>query len=196
MAVGYEGRVFYQAVLATYLCLLIGLYLTIPVECDTMLIRYTGFKVMTVERLGGDIMKKVLGILLAVVYGVGLVGCGSVKDLRIDYGTSDIYTQEDMDAAIDVILKEFDTWDGCEMHSISYEGDDSRNEENIEWLNDLKKNHDEGEVFTQCIGFTSNFHSSKDGGEGWNEDFEYTNWQWWLARSEGGEWKLMTWGYG
>ena len=196
MVVGYEGRVFYQAVLAAYLCVLIGLYLTISVECDTMLIRYTGFKVMTGERLGGDIMKKVLGILLAVVYGVGLVGCGSVKDLRIDYGTSDIYTQEDMDAAIDVILKEFKTWDGCEMHSISYEGDDSCNEDNIKWMNAFKKNHDEGEVFTQCIGFTSNFHSPKDGGEGWNENFEYTNWQWWLARSEGGEWKLMTWGNG
>lgn len=139
-------------------------------------------------------MKKVFGILLAVVYGVSLVGCGSVKDLRIDYGTSEIYSQEDMEAAIKVILKEFDSWDGCDMHFITYGGDDLCNEENIEWMNDLKKNHDEGEVFTQCIEFTSNFHSPKDGGEGWNPDSEYTDWQWWLARSEGGKWKLMTWG--
>ena len=28
-----------------------------------------------------------------------------------------------------------------------------------------------------------------------NADTEYTGWKWWLARSDGGEWKLMTWGY-
>ena len=141
-------------------------------------------------------MKKVLGILLAVVYGAGLVGCGSVKNLRVDYGTSEIYSQEDMEAAIKVILKEFDSWDGCEMHFITYGGDDLCNEDNIEWLNDLKKDHDKGDEFTQRIEFTSNFHSPKDGGEGWNADTEYTSWQWWLARSEDGKWKLMTWGYG
>ena len=26
-------------------------------------------------------------------------------------------------------------------------------------------------------------------------DEEYTDWPWWLARSDGGEWKLMTYGY-
>ena len=98
-------------------------------------------------------MKKVLGILLAVVYGAGLVGCGSVKNLRVDYGTSEIYSQEDMEAAIKVILKEFDSWDGCEMHFITYGGDDLCNEDNIEWLNDLKKDHDKGDEFTQCIEF-------------------------------------------
>lgn len=49
----YEGRVFYQWSLAAFLCMIIGLYLTILVECDTMLIRYNGFKLMTVEKLGG-----------------------------------------------------------------------------------------------------------------------------------------------
>ena len=29
----------------------------------------------------------------------------------------------------------------------------------------------------------------------WNEDYEYTDWQWWLARSDGGKWKLVEWGY-
>lgn len=26
-------------------------------------------------------------------------------------------------------------------------------------------------------------------------DTEYEGWQWWLARSEGGAWTLLTWGY-
>ena len=35
----------------------------------------------------------------------------------------------------------------------------------------------------------------KTGAGVWNPDFEYTNRRWWLARTEGGEWKLITWGY-
>ena len=34
-----------------------------------------------------------------------------------------------------------------------------------------------------------------NGGSGFNPDEEYTDWQWWLARSEGGQWKLLTYGY-
>ena len=34
----------------------------------------------------------------------------------------------------------------------------------------------------------------KKGGGAWEANEEYT-WSWWLARSEGGEWNLMTWGY-
>lgn len=65
-------------------------------------------------------------------------------------------------------------------------------EENIEWMNDLG---DETAEFTQCIGFVSDFHSPKAGGGAWNADSEYTNWQWWLARTDNGEWNLMTCGY-
>ena len=42
--------------------------------------------------------------------------------------------------------------------------------------------------------FDSSFRSPKKGGGAWEPDEEYT-WSWWLARSEGGEWKLMAWGY-
>ena len=42
----------------------------------------------------------------------------------IDYGTSSIYTKAEMDAAIELIKKEFSTWDGCELHSISYSADE------------------------------------------------------------------------
>jgi len=32
-------------------------------------------------------------------------------------------------------------------------------------------------------------------GGAWEADKEYTDWQWWLAREEGGDWELLTWGY-
>ena len=62
-------------------------------------------------------------------------------------------------------------------------------------MNELEEANDAKESFTQCIMFKSNFHSPKEGGGAWNADEEYTDWQWWLARSDGGQWKLMTWGY-
>ena len=64
---------------------------------------------------------------------------------------------------------------------------------NIEWMNNLRTD-DNKEAFTQCIAFESSFRSPKKGGGAWEANEEYT-WSWWLARSEGGEWNLMTWGY-
>lgn len=66
--------------------------------------------------------------------------------------------------------------------------------ENITWMNQCKAK-DDPEEFTQCIAFNSGFHSPKTDSGAWNPDEEYTDWYWWLARSDGGEWKLMTYGY-
>ena len=29
----------------------------------------------------------------------------------------------------------------------------------------------------------------------WEADKEYTDWEWWLARTADGGWQLLTWGY-
>ena len=100
-----------------------------------------------------------------------------------------------MNAAIQLIMDTFSTWAGCELHSISYVSDEKCNSENIAWMNELAAANDLNEQFDQCIMFKSDFHSPKKGGGAWNADEEYTDWQWWLARTDGGQWKLMTWGY-
>lgn len=142
-------------------------------------------------------MKKYVFFLLSIIWVVGLAGCGkqAMPKVDIDYGSSSIYTKEDMDSAIKLIQDEFSTWKGCELHSISYAGDDECNESNIAWMNELEKANDAKETFTQCIAFKSSFHSPINGGDAWNADEEYTNWGWFLARTDNGKWKLMTWGY-
>lgn len=115
--------------------------------------------------------------------------------VKMDYGTSSIYSKADMDAAIKIIMKKFEAFEGCELHSLSYASDEECNTaENIAWMNRCKAK-DDPEVFTQCIAFDSNFHSPKTDSGAWNPDEEYTDWYWWLARSNGGEWKLITYGY-
>ena len=59
-------------------------------------------------------------------------------------------------------------------------------------MNELRK---DGEAFTQCIEFLSDFRTSGEAASDLEADQEYQNWQWWLARSDGGDWQLMTWGY-
>jgi len=108
----------------------------------------------------------------------------------IDYGMSDLYTQADMDEAIALINAEFSAWTGCEMHSLRYAGDEANTAENLAWMNELGEKE-----YAQVIEFLSDFHSPVEGGGAWEADTEYTDWQWWLAREEGGGWELLTWGY-
>ena len=117
-------------------------------------------------------MKKLVMVLLLAACFCGLAGCGkdSISEAKIDYGNSEIYSKEDMDAAINLIKDEFSTWNGCELHSISYSSDDECNSENIEWMNDLADGA--ANNFTQCIMFESDFHSPKNGGGAWEADPE------------------------
>ena len=119
------------------------------------------------------------------------LGAVPATEVVIDYGTSQLYTNEDMDEAIALIREEFDTWDGCELHSIRYVSDDSLTEDDLDWLNNLE----EDKNYTQCIEFVSDFHSPEEQYGAWEPDMEYQDWQWWLARSEDGNWELITWGY-
>ena len=140
-------------------------------------------------------MRKITAFLLAALFAFAFAGCGS-SEVKIDYGSSELYTKEDMDAAIAVIKREFSTWHGCELHRIYYVSDEKSITDTLEWMNKLADANGLTEEMTQCIMFESDFHSPRHGGGAWNPDQEYTRWQWWLARSNDGKWQLLTWGYG
>ena len=138
-------------------------------------------------------MKKRILLVAIVICIFTLLGCSKVK---IDYGSSELYSLKDRKEAVKVILAEFDTWEGCELHSITYTSDEnSMAKGNLGWLNQLAKANGITEEMDECIAFESSFHSPTTPQGGWDVDSEYTEWQWWLARPEGGEWKLLTWGY-
>ena len=109
----------------------------------------------------------------------------------IDYGESTLYTQAELQAAVVQILAQFASFEGCELHALRYAGDVCNSTGNILWMNSLE----EGKQFTQVAEFLSDFHSPVEGGGAWEADSEYKDWQWWLAREEGGDWHLLTWGY-
>ncbi len=142
-------------------------------------------------------MKRRFLVWLTVFCVSALAGCGDKAEekVAVDYGSSSLYTKEDMQDAIEQIQAEFAAWDGCELHSISYAGDAECNEANLAWMNAFERADGDTEPYTQCIVFESSFHSPEKEAGAWIADEEYTGWQWWLARSDGGQWKLMTWGY-
>ena len=125
----------------------------------------------------------------------GAVTFEAIDDASIDYGKSDIYSQEDMDAAIKLIRKEFAGWKGCELHSIRYTSDDCNSEENIKWVNSLV----DGKKYTQCIKFQTDFHSPVKDEDlektAWEPDTEYKDYEWTLAREGNEDWELVNWGY-
>ena len=111
------------------------------------------------------------------------------KPTSIEYGTSELYSQQDMDSAIEIITNEFGSWDGCKLYSINYT-DDNLCQRELKYCNTLAN---EGVAYDECIVFRIQFRSPVFGGGAWNANFRY-EWSWYLARTEGGEWELLTWG--
>ncbi|MBR3059741.1 MAG: M15 family metallopeptidase [Oscillospiraceae bacterium] len=115
----------------------------------------------------------------------------SAPEVEIGLSSSELYTQEELKDAVLAIKCAFAAWEGCELHAIRYAGDGVNNEDNLEWLNSLN----EGANYTQIAMFFMDFHTAPDAGGAWEQDHDYFEYQWWLARSEGGDWEILTWGY-
>ena len=112
---------------------------------------------------------------------------------EIDYGTSDIYTQEDMEAAVAAIMNAFENeWEvKCEMHKLAYAGDERSQQElpNVQLRSEAP--------YAQALVMLSDFHTPANPEEAmaFEPDYEYTDYNWILGRTEGGEWTIIDWGY-
>ena len=114
-----------------------------------------------------------------------------MPEVSYDFGESDLYTQEELEEAAVQVKCEFASFEGCELHSVRYAGDESNTRKNLKWLNSL----DENANYTQVVELLTDFHSPVEGGGAWEPDKEMKDWQWWLARTDDGGWQLMTYGY-
>ncbi len=115
----------------------------------------------------------------------------SAPEAEIDLSGSALYTEEELTDAMLAIKCRFAAWGVCELHAIRYAGDEANSAENLEWLNTLN----EGADYAQIAEFLMDFHTAPDAGGAWEQDLEYTDWQWWLARTEDGDWEIVTNGY-
>ncbi len=137
-------------------------------------------------------MKKSIMLLLAVGCVIGLAGCsgnvGNVKNVQIGAFTSDIYSDAEIDSAIDVAVDYFQKqFDGCTLTEITYSGDGE-----LENWKEFAGRHQMDEV----IVLDSAFDVDSFGGDGsLNPNSTYTGWKWILGRTRNGEWKHLDHGY-
>ncbi len=112
------------------------------------------------------------------------------NDLKTRDINSEIYSQEDIESAIDVIKEEFkeDCWNGCTLTEIYYAGDEI-SEENQEYAD----RYNAKEVLVSL----SSFDVSSSGGDGsLNPNSTYENWNWILVKTNDGEREHVDHGYG
>ena len=133
-------------------------------------------------------MKRYLLAILCIILALGLCACGKVNDTKTLDVASEIYSQDDIEDAIDTIKKEFFMeWSGCTLTEIYYAGDEYC-EDYQDWL----YRYDADEV----IVLLSSFDVDSSGGDGsLNPNSTYDNWNWILVRSNGGKWQHVDHGY-
>lgn len=107
-----------------------------------------------------------------------------------DCGESALYTKEERQDAADLISNTVESFEGCKLYAVKYEGDDV-SKKNLEYCNSLAA---DGVTYSESIVFTSYFRSPIFGGGAWNANSMYS-WSWYLARTNGGEWEILTYGY-
>lgn len=120
------------------------------------------------------------------------LGAYTGGEVTVDYGTSEIFTEDELKDAVIQIKCQFAFWGDVDLKNIRYAGDEAVTEENIKWLNELAPDAN----YTQAAEFLMDFHTPKEIGElTFNPDADYTNYQWWLARTADGGWEIVTFGY-
>ena len=135
-------------------------------------------------------MKKCWYVVLLCMMVIGLCACGgSIKNVKTREVVSEVYSQEDISSAIEVIKSEFKSsdWSGCTLTEIYYAGDDTSKD-----YKDWADRNDADEV----IVLLSSFDVDSSGGDGsLNPNSTYDGWNWILVRNAGGKWKHVDHGY-
>lgn len=119
----------------------------------------------------GKVMKKVLSLLLVLLFCCSLFGCtNDTSNIEVDYGSSQQYTAEDLESAVDVIISESRRYDVKRIAYIS----DSESNENYEIC--LEKGY---VTYSEAITFNCEFYIEGEG---------LLNNHWTLARKDKGKW--------
>ena len=135
-------------------------------------------------------MKKVCCAIFCILSVLAsLTACGGkISGAKTFDVESDLYSQEDIASAIDVIKREFKSnWSGCTLTEIYYAGDEASRS--------YQERAEKNDAF-EAIVLLSSFDVDSTGGDGsLNPDSTYTRWKWILVRAKGEEWRHIDHGY-
>ena len=105
-------------------------------------------------------------------------------------GNSELYTIEERKAAADLVKDRINSYEGCMLFLVKYQGD-TLSRYNLEYCNQLAK---DGKNYTECMVFKSYFRSPIKNSGAWNPNELYA-WSYCLARTSDGPWEIVAGGY-
>jgi len=136
-------------------------------------------------------------VIIAAIFVIGVVLLflrfnkgGDINDVNRTIPQSEIYSQQDISDAMDVVENKFKSdFSGCTLTDLWYDEDASVSSSD-EWAAQYHSD--------EAIVLLSNFNVDSSGGDGsLNPNSTYTDWQWILVRDkDSNTWELGTWGYG
>ena len=122
------------------------------------------------------------------------------KTVEIDYGSSVLYTKDEMSPLIEQIVNVlmFRAKDGLEVYTIRFTSD-----EECSKYDELKMLNEQGRAQTgnpkltykEYIKFETDMKEPDDSQKSSEPGMKHTGWGWWFAREEGGKWVLASQGY-
>ncbi len=119
------------------------------------------------------------------------LGAYSGGDVKIDYGSSEIYKEDELKNAVIQIKCQFAFWGNIDLKSIRYAGDEAVTKENLARMNEINPDA----KYTQVAEFLMDFHTPTDVGETTlKANSDYTDYPWWLARTADGGWDIVSFG--
>lgn len=138
---------------------------------------------------------RVLAALLSMIFIMAsLTACGSseppvelLDEPVIEYGESEYYSQDDMDACIAAIKETMGNWSTqCNIQAIRFAGDET-SLKGLYYCNSMTENEVK---YTGGMVFYVDFVTPQDA-TGFDKNTLYENWEWYIVKDEDGTWKFF-----
>ena len=111
---------------------------------------------------------------------------GDVRDVERLAAESTLYTEEDIETAMDITIKTFSQgFEDCKLLTIAYDEEETQKE-----IERQRERH--GDL--RLLVLVSSFHAGEDAEGGFERNMTYTGWKWILQDGDDG-WKMISWGY-
>ena len=135
-------------------------------------------------------MKRTIGGILTIIILVSVMRFyfSYYMPTRVIFDGSEYFSQEDVEAAADVVKEFFDeNWDKCNLTKLRYKGDDV-----MENNASLLRIHGADEIMI----FESSIYISPFYDKGIFVRNSTIKWSWTLVRKDGGQWEIISFGGG
>ncbi|MFV0412367.1 MAG: DUF4829 domain-containing protein [Oscillospiraceae bacterium] len=134
-------------------------------------------------------MKKFIALFLLLFLLLQCVGKpGKTENVKITLGASSQFSENELQAAANAVLKRFVGFEDCTLTELWY--DEGFSNSTVAQYHATKNDPANG------IALLSNFDVGPSGGDGsFNPNTTYSHWNWILTRSGAtGHWKVIDWG--